>query len=440
MVKKKVAISCINTKEDSYLYKYSTFIKLQRVIGYCLQMNGKYRKEHQGNSLTIEELERARNAIIRKVQMDSFLQELKDLQKKGIIDTKSPLQQLNPFIDQDGLIRVEGRLTHAEIPRTQQHPVVLPAKHHITTIIMRDEHIRLKHCGQQQLLCSIRMDYWPLAGIREARKITRRCVKCFKVKPTIPTAIMGDLPKQRVTKTSRPFDICGIDYAGPLKVRENKRRGNIPISKAYICVFICFQTNAIHLELVSSMNTEAFMTALKRFFARRGVSSHIYSDNGGNFIAASKELKTIYEFMKENHKQIKDELVNQKVNWHFIPPHSLNFGGLWESAVKSCKRHLMTVTQGLIYTFEEYYTLLVEIEGVLNSRPLVPVSSDPNDYTALTPAHFLLGDSLTRIAEVDYLDCPDTRLSRWQHIQKLRQHFWKRWHREYLQQLQTRTR
>src|SRR5436190_3001790 len=95
--------------------------------------------------------------------------------------------------------------------------------------------------------------------------------------------------------------------------------------------------------------------------------------------------------------------------------------------------------KGLLYTFEEYYTLLVEIEGILNSRPLTALSSDPNDLTPLTPAHFLIGDFLLRPAECSYLDTPDNHLSRWQHIQKLRQHFWQRWQREYLQQLQTRT-
>lgn len=95
--------------------------------------------------------------------------------------------------------------------------------------------------------------------------------------------------------------------------------------------------------------------------------------------------------------------------------------------------------KGLLYTFKEYYFLLVEIKGILNSRPLTALSSDPNDLAPLTPAHFLIGESLKRPAEYNYLYAKDNYLSRRQHIQKLRQHFWQRWHKEYLQQLQTRT-
>ncbi|KAK2577738.1 hypothetical protein KPH14_000700, partial [Odynerus spinipes] len=124
--------------------------------------------------------------------------------------------------------------------------------------------------------------------------------------------------------------------------------------------------------------------------------------------------------------------------WKFIPPRAPHFGGLWEAAVRATKKHLNLVTKGLVFTFEEYYTLLVEIESILNSRPLTPMSSDPNDLSALTPAHFLVGDTLLLPAEQNYAESKDNTLSRWQHLQKVRQHFWKRWHQEYLQELQKR--
>lgn len=155
-------------------------------------------------------------------------------------------------------------------------------------------------------------------------------------------------------------------------------------------------------------------------------------------MGASRELKDIYEFLNQQNTNIQADLANQKINWHFIPPRSLNFGGLWESAVKSMKRHFYAVTKGLILTFEECYTLLVEIEAVLNSRPLTPLSNDPRDLSVLTPSHLLIGDNMIQPVQNSYLETPDNRLSRWQHLQKVRQDFWLRWQREYLSELQHR--
>lgn len=123
---------------------------------------------------------------------------------------------------------------------------------------------------------------------------------------------------------------------------------------------------------------------------------------------------------------ITEELATQKISWKFISPKAAHFGGLWKAAVKIVNRHLYTVTQGLILNFEEAYTLLTQIEAVMNSRPLTLLSSDPQDLSVLTPAHFIIGDLLTSPVEYRYLDTADNRLFRWEHLQKVRQHFWQR--------------
>lgn len=219
---------------------------------------------------------------------------------------------------------------------------------------------------------------------------------------------MADLPRSRVATASRPFEICGIDYAGPIIIRESQRRGRIPTSKGYIAVFVCFKTKAIHLELVSALDTELFLVALKKFTSRRGVPSHIHSDNGSNFLEASNELKALYEFLEKEKSNLATAMAMEKITWHFMPPQTPHFGGLWEAAVKSMKKHLKITMQSLTYTFEEYSTLLTEIEGILNSRPITPLSSNPNDFEALTPAHFLTGSVLRQPAEHNFLDTADT--------------------------------
>jgi len=108
---------------------------------------------------------------------------------------------------------------------------------------------------------------------------------------------MGDIPEARIAGFLRPFVVNGVDYAGPLKIRESRRRGRAHVSKAYVAVFICFNTKTVHLELITDLMTEAFLAALRRFTGRRGICSHLYLDNATNFVGASGELKDIYEFL-----------------------------------------------------------------------------------------------------------------------------------------------
>lgn len=158
-------------------------------------------------------------------------------------------------------------------------------------------------------------------------------------------------------------------------------------------------------------------------------------------MGASRELIELYNLFqsKEHNETVQEFLANQKIKWNFNPPCSPHFGGLWEAAVKSCKHHLVRTVGDTLLTYEQLETCLIEIEAILNSRPLTPVSSDPTDLQPLTPGHFLIGGPLISFPQEDFTDTPSNRLSAWQHSQKLRHHFWKRWHREYLHQLTVRS-
>lgn len=191
---------------------------------------------------------------------------------------------------------------------------------------------------------------------------------------------------------------------------------------------------AVHIELVSDMSTDAFIAALHRFVGRRGNVSDLYSDNGTNFVGAKNNLLELRRLF--NSDKSKSELhqfcAGREINFHFIPPRASNFGGLWESTVKSVKNHLKGIIGEAKLSYEEFYTLLVQIEGILNSRPLTAQSDDPNDFSSITPAHFLIGREITAIPEPSLEDIKINRLSRWQFVQQMKQHFWRRWSREYL--------
>jgi len=197
---------------------------------------------------------------------------------------------------------------------------------------------------------------------------------------------------------------------------------------------------AVHLEVVSDFSTEAFLAALRRFIARRGLPENIYSDNGTNFIGANNQLKELYVLFNSNeHKElVLRHASERRIAWHFIPPAAPHFGGLWESTVKLFKHHFKRVVGDFLFTFEELTTFTVEIESILNSRPITSLSSDPNDVLALIPAHYLIGKPLTSLPENELSSVPANRLSAWQHITKVRQDFWTRWSLEYLNELQRR--
>lgn len=196
----------------------------------------------------------------------------------------------------------------------------------------------------------------------------------------------------------------------------------------------------IHLEAVSSLTSDDFIAALKRFVSRRGNPEHIYSDNGTNFVGGNRKLNEYLQIFTSSqfNDHISHFLTSHGTNWHFNPPSAPHFGGLWEASVKSVKYHLKRSFMNTILTFEELTTALATIEACLNSRPLTTISSDPQNPRALTPAHFLVGQELTAIPEPSREDAVLSRLDRWKFTQRITTDFWKRWSREYLTTLQSR--
>lgn len=161
-------------------------------------------------------------------------------------------------------------------------------------------------------------------------------------------------------------------------------------ARANVAIFICLATKAIHIEVVSDLTSEAFIAALKRMIGRRGAVTHLFSDNGTNFVGANKIFRAEYQaFKRKYNDEMTTELTKLGTEWHFIPPSAPHFGGLWEAGVKSIKHHLKRVIGDVKLTYEEMTTILCQIEGCLNSRPLFPISEDPDDLQILTPGPFL---------------------------------------------------
>ncbi|XP_071581108.1 uncharacterized protein [Temnothorax nylanderi] len=244
---------------------------------------------------------------------------------------------------------------------------------------------------------------------------------------------MADLPRPRVTP-ARPFQYTGVDYAGPILLRTTPGRGH-KATKGFLVVFVCLSSKAVHLDVASDYSSQAFIAAFKRFVSRRGMCTELYSDCGTNFVGADAELRKLFAASTKEGRSIAEEMANNRVRWRFNPPEAPHFGGLWEAVVKSAKHHLRRVLGDATLTYEEMATLLTQIEACLNSRPLSPLTDDPEDCAALTPGHLLVGTALTSVPEPSLLDVPAARLSRWQLLQQMRDQFWSRWQTEYLRSL-----
>ncbi|KAL4083424.1 hypothetical protein QTP88_028740 [Uroleucon formosanum] len=360
-------------------------------------------------------------------------QSLGGLHRGSPIQSKA-LARLCPFLDPDGIIRVGGRMQNSNWSEGRKHPILIPKESHLAVLITRHWHLYACHARPRLLIALVQQRFWIIGIHLIAHRMICKCVICAKMSIDNPKPIMAALPGFRVQE-AHPFSIVGIDYAGPLQMEELSLR-KARIVKVYIAVFVCMTTKAMHLEPVSALSTEAFLLTLDRFVAHRGLPSSIYLDCGTNFVGAARQLRQLV-----NHPESRNQLSGYiACEWHFNPSGAPHFGGIWEAAVKSAKSLLLRAINFKVWTLEEFTTVLCRVEAALNSRPLVPASSDPNDLECLTPGHFLVGHPLMSIPEPVIGSAQTGLQTRWKLLQPSFQFFWRRWSREYLNTLQARGR
>ncbi|XP_066582127.1 uncharacterized protein [Prorops nasuta] len=294
----------------------SSYRRLIRVFAYCYRF---LKSNNFKGNISVEELNLTEKRILRNVQSISFSSEIKQLNKEN--NAKGTrLEAFDPFLNENGLLCVGGRLKNSDIAPSQKHSILLPSKSHVTDLIITDFHESHYHAGIQATLYAIRYRFWILDGRNQVRRIIHRCVRCIRHRAKPVMYKMGNLPKPRV-EASTPFYHTGVDYFGPFFVKEKKHRNRNRV-KVYGCVFVCMAIKAVHIEIVSDLTTEAFIGALRRFISRRAVPGHIYSDNGSNFIGANRKLREIYALLETDEHKLKLEIFcnNNKILLHFNPP------------------------------------------------------------------------------------------------------------------------
>ena len=394
--------------------RYGSLGKATRVMAWMLRFIHRSRRADRGGeqSLTESELGTARETLLRLAQAESFPAELAALRLGKEVPSTSPLRRLSPFLA-DGLLRVRGRLQFNDLSYEEKHPVIVP-RGFLAQLIVSEQHQLMHHAGVATLMTAVRSEFW-VVGLRcIARRVVRGCLACRRQDAPACSERTAPLPRDRATRAP-PFAVTGVDFAGPLFSVD------FPRKKLYICLFTCAVTRAVHLEMTDSLSLEHFVMAFRRFAARRGVPTTMYSDNARTFVGAAGLLSRYFGRLAPK--------------WKFIAPLSPWWGGWWERLVRSVKTALRRTLGKRCLTRAELETVLCEVEACINSRPVTFQGDTPDCPNPLTPNHFLTGHSVgfqAKIAE-DPSAVTSRALSDRARIREMRlSKFWDVWTAEYL--------
>ena len=370
--------------------------------------------------------------VLRQAQQDSFPEEYRQLKSGKPIHRSSRLLALSPEFDRASeVIRVGGRLRRSEdLAYSSLHPIVLDPTHPVTRLLIQDYDSHLRHPGPERVFAELRRAYWILRGREAVRRFQRTCSECcrWRSQPAVPK--MADLPVARLRLYKPAFYSTGMDCFGPFEVKIGRR-----VEKRWGIIFKCLTIRAVHLDVLTSLDTDSFLMALRRFIARRGTPAELYSDQGTNFRGGEGEIREAFASMSSDLQRL---LAPQKILFHFNPPAAPHFGGAWEREIRSVKSALYTTVGAQTLQEEVLRTVLVEVEGILNSKPLGYVPSDVSDPDPVTPNCLLMGRLDGSLPQVVYPKEELLSRRRWRHSQVLADHFWSRFIRLYLPGLQLR--
>lgn len=405
--------------------KFSTYSKLINTIAYVKRFI--FNCSHNRNDrlvgpLSSKEMEESK-IITTKIQQHHSFSELWKSLKTG--NPPKSMISLSPFIDDNNLLRVRGRIISSNIPFDSRHPLILPKQCNLSIILCRFYHALCGHSGTNLSLSLCRQKFWIVSGRSLMKSIIHNCIVCAKLNPRSPAPIQGDLPSSR-TDPCFPFrNEVGVDAFGPYPVKLSARK-NSGTSKLWALLFLCQATRAVHIEPVSSLSASHFLAAFDRFTARRGLPKVVKADNGGNFVAGGREIMALSKFLQESKNIILSALATRSVVFQHIPAYSPWMGG-WEPMVKQASRLLSVLLKENLY-FEEYCTVFARVEAILNSRPYLPLTTDANDpHLFLSPGCFISGGPLVGPPTIS-CEPPANLKERFNRLRAIIAKFWSIWH------------
>ena len=417
---------------------YSSWLRLRRVMAWInrfIDNCGKQKIDRTPGELRADEIKRAERQLIRHAQLTEFTEEWKAMTSHKPLPSNSKLLGLQPKLDDDGLMRSDGRLTHAEfLSYDVRFPIILPRRSWVTKLIIKDQHEKGNHAtGTNHTLSALSSRFWIQSGREAIREWERECAECRRRKSMPSQQVMAPLPTSRLKTSLRAFTRCAVDFAGPFITVQGRGKRR---EKRYLCLFTCLATRAVHLEMAFGLDTDSFLNAFYRMSSRRGLPQELISDNGTNFKGADAELRDLVS--KLDNERTTQSIANKGVTWRFNPPLAPHFGGVHETMVKAAKRAMYAILGKADINDEELLTAITGAEGLLNSRPLTYQSSSPADDTPLTPNHFIHGQVGGQFAPMSVDETDFNLRKRWRRIQELVRHFWTRWMQEWIPALNGR--
>ncbi|XP_056003746.1 uncharacterized protein LOC125682784 [Ostrea edulis] len=326
-----------------------------------------HRNLHPCETLCLVDIRReAHDHVLKEFQREVFPEETSCLHAgKGVAKT-SQISSLDPYLDNDGFIRVGGRLGKSLLSFESKHPILLPGRNHLAELLVRHYHSEILHQGRLFTEGAIRSaGLWITRCKRLVSSVISACVPCRKMRGRLASQKMADLPADRLEPVP-PFSNVGVDALGPYHVVTRKTRGGSANSKRWGVLFICLVTRAIHIELVDSMSSAAFINALRRFIAVRGAVKIFRSDRGTNFIGPLDDPEIDRVNVEDDSVRI--FLLSSDAKWIFNPPHSAHYGGAWERLIGVVKRILNSMLSNQHnFTHDILNTLIAEVSAIVNA-------------------------------------------------------------------------
>ena len=422
--------------------RISSWHRMKRVVAWVIRFaRRRHRKGVSPNQdLSVSEINTAETIITKWVQARSFEKDLKSIEgnkTRKLKKWKGNLWRLNPFLDEDGVMRVGGRLSEAEEDENFCFPAIFPKQDIVSKRLVEWHHKKIEHRGKHSTICEVReAGYWLVNANKEVGDVVYACVRCRWLRGKVSEQKMSDLPFDRTT-TEPPFTYCGVDIFGHIKVKEGRKT-----LKRYGVLFTCLSLRAVHIEVASSLEADSFIQALTRFVSRRGAVREIRCDNGTNLTGAENELK---EAMAEmDHEKIRIFMTEQGgewIVWDKNTPAASHMGGVWERQIRTVKSVLTSLIKSCPRTLDEetLRTFLVEAEGIVNSRPLAIENLFDPESAPLTPNKILTMKSrFVSPPPGEFQEADVYCRKRWRISQHLANKFWSRWRTEYLQLQQVR--
>ncbi|XP_031343077.1 uncharacterized protein LOC116170714 [Photinus pyralis] len=369
------------------LERFSSLEKIFSITAYVKRYshNLRNKKNKRTGSLKAQELKEAERYWIKVTQGQHFSSEIADLRRGKKIEPSSRVLTLSPFLDEDDIMRLGGRLQESSLPYQTKYPVVLPKTSFLTDKLISNSHVSTMHGGVNVTMVHIRKRFWILQCRQRVKSILSKCIICKRLRAKPGNEPFAPLPRSRVS-SAEPFKVTGLDFAGPLYIINESRR-----QKAYIMLLTCAVVRAVHLEIVPNLTAESCINAFRRFISRRGVPDIIYSDNAKTFKRTALELKELYKIICTD--KFQNFVTGRCIEWRFIVERAAWWGGFWERMVKTVKDALKLSLGKKSLDCDELQTIISEIEATVNMRPLTYLDDQPENLMFLTPAHFLLGSN-----------------------------------------------